>query len=42
MFSKGKIRKLKNVKFGDNAIDIVDDYVPLGTTFNYNGPLAKQ
>ena len=41
IFSKGKIRKYKSFKFGDNSVDVVDDYVYLGTTFNYNGTFNK-
>lgn len=36
IFSKGKVRRFKTFMFGDNTIDVVDDYVYLGTTFNYN------
>ena len=41
IFSRGKIRKYRSFKFGDNTIDVVDDYVYLGTTFNYNGKFNK-
>ena len=41
IFSKGKIRRYKSFAFGDNTIDIVEDYVYLGTTFNYNGSFNK-
>ena len=45
VFAPGKRRKFKNFKlpfkFGDNTIDIVDDYVYLGTKFNYNGTFEK-
>ena len=41
IFSKGKIKKFKNFKLGENTIDVVDDYVYLGTTFNYNGTFHK-
>ena len=38
IFSKGKIRRHKHFTFGENnIINIVDDYVYLGTIFNYNG-----
>ena len=30
IFSKGKIKKFKNFKLGDNTIDVVDDYVLRG------------
>ena len=42
IFSKGKVRKYKSFfKFGSDTIDIVEDYVYLGTTFNYNGNFNK-
>ena len=41
IFSKGKVRKYKTFNFGNNTIDVVDDYVYLGTTFNYNGQFHK-
>ena len=42
IFSKGLIKKYNNTfKFGDETIDVVKDYVYLGTTFNYNGTFNK-
>ena len=41
IFSKGRIRKYKSFSFGNNEIDVVDDYIYLGTTFNYNGTFHK-
>ena len=41
IFSKGKITKYKPFKFGNNTVDIVEDYVYLGTTFNFNGTFNK-
>ena len=41
IFSAGRIRKYKSFKFGENSIDVVDDYVYLGTTFNFNGKFHK-
>ena len=41
IFSKGKIRKHKSFAFGTNTVEVVDDYVYLGTTFNYNGNFNK-
>ena len=41
IFSRGKVKKFKPFEFGDNTIDVVDDYVYLGTTFNYNGTFNK-
>ena len=40
-FSKGKIRKYKAFAFGTNTVEVVDDYVYLGTTFNYNSNFNK-
>ena len=41
IFSRGNIRKYKSIKFCDNSTDVYDDYVYLGTTFNYNGNFKK-
>ena len=42
IFSKGKIRQHKHFAFGENSsINVVEDYVYLGTTFNYNGKFNK-
>ena len=42
IFSKGKIRRFNSFfKFGENRVDVVDDYVYLGTTFNFNGKFNK-
>ena len=41
IFSKGKIRKHKSFAFGNNTVDVVEDYVYLGTTFNYNCKFDK-
>ena len=41
IFSKGKIRKYNPFKFGSNVVDVVEDYVYLGVTFNYNGKFNK-
>ena len=37
IFSKGKVKKFKSFKFGMNKIEVVYDYIYLGTKFNYNG-----
>ena len=37
IFSKGKVTKHKSFKFGANKIEVVFDYVYLGTKFNHNG-----
>ena len=42
IFSKGIIKRYDNTfKFGDDIIEVVKDYVYLGTTFNYNGTFHK-
>ncbi len=41
IFSRGKVRKHPQFKFGDDVLDVVDEYVYLGTTFNYNGLFKK-
>ena len=41
VFSTGKITRFKSFKFVENSIDVVDDYVYLGTTFNFNGKFHK-
>ena len=41
IFSKGIKRKYNPFKFGDKDIEVVRDYVYLGTTFNYNGSFTK-
>ena len=41
VFSRGKVRKFKHFKFGENQIDVVDDYIYLGTKFNFNGLFQK-
>ena len=41
IFSKGKIRKYKPFSFGNKAVDVVENYVYLGVTFNYNGKFNK-
>ena len=41
IFSRGKVRNVPNFKYGEENIDVVDDYVYLGTTFNYNGKMDK-
>ena len=41
VFAPGRRRKFAPFKFGDNTVDIVDDYVYLGTKFNFNGKFEK-
>ena len=41
IFSRGKVRRYKEFRFGNKIIDIIYDYVYLGTSFNYNGTFHK-
>ena len=41
IFSRGKVRNYPMFKLGTEVIDVVDDYVYLGVTFNYNGSFRK-
>lgn len=41
IFSKGKIRRFKTLNFGENEIDVVEDYIYLGTKFKYHGTFHK-
>ena len=41
IFSRGKVRKIQTWNLGDQVIETTDDYVYLGTTFNYNGRFEK-
>ncbi len=41
IFSKGRVRKHPQWNFGSHIIEVKDDYIYLGTTFNYNGKYKK-
>ena len=41
IFSAGKITRFKSFKFGENSIDVVEDYVYLGTKFMFNGKFHR-
>lgn len=41
IFSNGRITKHRDFTFNGKPVEVVDDYVYLGTTFNYNGSLSK-
>ena len=41
VFSRSKIRKLPEFKFGPNTFAIVDKYNYLGINFKYNGTFSK-
>ena len=41
IFSRGKVRKFPVFKFGNDSIEVVDDYIYLGVTINYNGKFDK-
>ena len=41
VFSRGKIRKIPEFFYGNDKVDVVDDYIYLGVTFNYNNSFTK-
>ena len=41
VFSRGKIRILPEFFYGNEKIEVVDDYIYLGVTINYNGSFTK-
>ena len=41
IFSRGKVSKYPVFKFGSEEIEVVNDYIYLGVTFNYNGSFRK-
>jgi len=41
IFSRGKVKKNQTWNLGGQVIHTVDDYIYLGTTFNYNGRFVK-
>ena len=41
MFSRGKVRKLPEWRFGPNSIATQYDYTYLGVSFDYNGSSEK-
>ena len=41
IFSRGKVRNYPHFKIGNDDIEVKDDYVYLGVTFNYNGSFKK-
>jgi hypothetical protein len=41
IFSRGKVRKYPNFTYGGQNLEVVDDYVYLGVTINYNGRFKK-
>merc|ERR1712030_160364 len=41
IFSKGKVRKYPTFKYNNDTIGVVDDYVYLGVTINFNGKIEK-
>ena len=41
VFSRGKTRRYKHFKYGNDVIEVVDDYVYLGIVFNYNNKFNK-
>ena len=41
IFSRGKVRKYPVFMYGDCKLEVVDDYIYLGSKFNYNGKFNK-
>ena len=41
VFSRGKIRKIPSFQLNNQTLSVVDDYVYLGVTFNYNNKFRK-
>ena len=41
IFSRGKIRNKPTFTFGDDTLEIIDDYTYLGVAFNYNNKFTK-
>ena len=41
IFSRGKVQRHPDFIFGDSTLEVVPDYVYLGTTLNYNGRFNK-
>ncbi len=41
VFSRGKIRNKPKTPYGNDNIEVVDDYTYLGIVFNYNGRFVK-
>ena len=41
VFSRGKIRIIPEFFYGNEKIEVVDDYIYLGVTINYNGSFTK-
>ena len=40
-FSKGNLRKTPKQYFGNNQLEVVQDYIYFGVIFNYNGSFTK-
>ena len=41
IFSRGKVKKYPVFNYGDSIIEVVNDYVYLGVTINYDNKFAK-
>ena len=39
--SRGKLKNIRDFFYGDEKVEVVDDYVDLGVVFNYNGSFTK-
>ena len=42
VFSRGKVGKLPSFHFNNRELSVVDDYIYLGITFNYNNDFKKR
>ena len=41
ILSRGKVQQYPDFKFGDSVLEVVSDYLDLGTIFNYNNRFPK-
>ena len=41
IFSRGRVKKFPEFRIGNETVEVVDDYIYLGVTFNYNGSFIK-
>ena len=41
VFSRGKVRRFPTFHYGDSIIEVVNDYIYLGVTMNYNNSFLK-
>ena len=41
VFSRGKVKRFPTLKYGDNTIEVVSDYIFIGITMNFNNKFNK-